>query len=279
MDKFFRSTFKFVIKLMATPFVLVAMVAILIVYTLFSIVIIPAQSIRFFGLTILLAIKSAFKNWDYTNIFLDKWYELLKKHILFYGEIIHVLSALWYPANQNPSNLDSLVKYQWKLLSSSWVSTIVVFGSLILSIGFSMAYIALNSIDYFDNINRRAVSSVEYVAEGDSSEQIDEGRTAMTFHPFGKGNGRIAFFSDCSMTHGITIYLDGRELHEDVEYLSGFLVTNDTCYSSSYVLKENVKAGRHTIKAIDLQAGFEWDEFVVYIKEDECLKQNFPCEK
>lgn len=149
MEEIIKKLFKIGAKLLITPFLIGISLLILIVYIVVGFIVVPSQSIRFLGLTIIAAVKSAFDNVDYTNKFLDALFEFLKKYISFFKEIIYIPLAIWVSAAENPSNLADLIKYEWKLLSDNWLSTILIYASLILSISFSFVMVALNSIDYF----------------------------------------------------------------------------------------------------------------------------------
>ncbi len=143
-----KDIFKFSIKLILTPVLIVIAVGVLALYTLIGAVIVPIQSLRYLGLTTIAAVRSAFTNKDYTNIFLDALYEFLKRYLAFYGQIFFIPLAIWMPAQHNPSDLSKILEYQWEVISANWLSTIIVFMTLIFSFTLSFSMLGMRGLDY-----------------------------------------------------------------------------------------------------------------------------------
>lgn len=161
MKNLTRVLFKFFMKLIMTPILLLITIVILVVYTLAGCIFVPAQTFRFMGLTTLAAVQSAFLNRDNTNIFLDALYEFFRKYMSFYEQIIHIPLAIWIPAEENPSNLLKLLEYQWKVLSENWLSTIIVFFTIIFSFVLSFSLLGIKALDYLhlDRLKEKLFSS------------------------------------------------------------------------------------------------------------------------
>lgn len=149
MKNLTRALFKFLMRLLMTPVLLLVTILILVAYTLAGCVLVPAHTLRYMSLTTLAAVQSAFLNRDYTNIFLDGLYEFFKKYVSFYGHIVYIPLAIWVPAHENPSNLLKLLEYQWKVISENWLSTVIVFLTLIFSFALSFSLLGIKALDYF----------------------------------------------------------------------------------------------------------------------------------
>ncbi|MBL7722913.1 MAG: LysM peptidoglycan-binding domain-containing protein [Chitinophagaceae bacterium] len=184
MKNLTRALFKFLMRLLMTPLLLLVTIVILVAYTLAGCVLVPAHTLRYMSLTTLAAVQSAFLNRDYTNIFLDGLYEFFKKYVSFYGHIFYIPLAIWVPAQENPSNLLKLLEYQWKVISENWLSTIIVFSTLIFSFALSFSLLGIKALDYFhlDRLKEKIFTS------SNSSEIITD--TTATFQ-LGLANNKI----------------------------------------------------------------------------------------
>jgi hypothetical protein len=150
MEKIIKSFFKFLIRLIITPILLVVTVLVLIFYCIIGLIIVPAQTIRFIGLTTLASIQSAFANEDYTNVFLEALYEFYKKYFAFFGQIFYILLAIWIPANENPSQLSDIIKYEWEVLTKNWLWTVLTYLALIISFAITFSFLGLKGLDYLN---------------------------------------------------------------------------------------------------------------------------------
>lgn len=140
--------FSLLVKIIMTPILIAIALLIMIFYSVFGLIVVPSQTIRYLGLLTLGAIRSAFDNKDYTDKFLNAFYEFIKKFVAFYGQLFFIPLAIWRSSEQSPSNLSDLVNYEWEVLSHSWISTILIYSSLIFSFAISFSILGLKGIDY-----------------------------------------------------------------------------------------------------------------------------------
>ena len=139
-------------KVLLTPIMIVITIILLAAYSIYGLVSVPIQSIRYLGLTVIAGVRSAFYNRDFTNIFLDALYHYLSKYFSFFHQIFKIPLALWINPEENPSTLLSILKYEREIISKNWVSSILIYISLIFSIGWTFSYLtftAKNSYEYY----------------------------------------------------------------------------------------------------------------------------------
>ena len=157
MDLSAKNIFGIVIRTLVTCILIPICIILLIVYTLYGIVIVPSQVTRFIGLTTIASIRSAFSNTDFTNNFIDAHYSFLTKYFQFYGKIWHIIRAMWISVEDRNSQLMDNLRFQYTILSRSWISTVLIFIGIILSTGFSLAMLGskfpFGSVVFFNQFN------------------------------------------------------------------------------------------------------------------------------
>lgn len=204
-----RQIFEIVIKLILTPVLILISIALVIFHAIIGTLLFIVISIRFAGLTIYLAIKSRILKEDLVSPFFDLWYDHGAKYIDFYVQSFKIIEAFWNKESSKTSSLGELLKFEREVFVKDFVYNILIIGSLVISISFSVVYLAYRTgvihSEKADNLKR---INKELSYKNQELKDI-ETRVKETYKTtFGKNKGMVTFYSDCDDCANIRVWVD-----------------------------------------------------------------------
>lgn len=285
--------FEFLFKVFETPLLFLVALVISLFHLAFGLIVVPGQFFRYFGAKFLADLDLLSKNEKPTSVFSDAFYEFLEKYFLFFERAFSLPFAIWREEKSKIS-LQSILEYENEVLSKSWPKTILIFASMTISFGITLALLNKKATSG-ENSQPSEVENLILAAQRDSllvqSQMIDylsdsikklNTKAASIIqaaalveppHPYGKGNGRVSIYSHCSTCGDIQVFIDGNKIGKLTGYFKDKNYRPD-CEQEG-VLFITLTAGYHKIRAKDLDDGATWEEKDVFIAEDICTPYGF----